>query len=83
MARAMLDYTYFLLEKVSFDAQLFCKELQKAIERLLPNEVYELHIWVTQFVRDKPELQPSLRYLKEHPVLDPGTRSGAPSSVGL
>lgn len=66
MARAMLDYTYFLLEKVSFDAQLFFKELQKALGRLLPNEIYELKIWLTQFVRDKPELLPSLDYLREH-----------------
>ncbi len=64
MARAMLEYTYNLLEKVSFDAQLFIKELRKALERLLPNEIYELKIWLTYFVIDKPELQPSLLYLK-------------------
>lgn len=71
MARAMLDYTYFLLEKVSFDAQLFFKELQKAVNRLLPNEIYELNIWLTQFVQDKPDLQPSLKYLREHPSFNP------------
>ena len=67
MARAMMNYTYFLLERVSFDAQLFYKEVQKAMNRLLPHEIYELNIWLTQFVQDKPELQPSLRFVREHP----------------
>ena len=45
MPRAMLEYTKTVLQKVSFDAKLFARELQKAITRLLPNEVEELKIW--------------------------------------
>ncbi len=64
MARAMLEYTKTVLQKVSFDARLFSKELKKAISRLLPNEIIELEIWLQQFINDKPELQHSLIYLK-------------------
>jgi len=64
MPRAMLEYTKTVLQKVSFDTKLFTKELQKAIARLLPNEIEELKIWVSQFVQDKPELHPSLIYLR-------------------
>ncbi|PCJ96536.1 MAG: hypothetical protein COA50_07095 [Flavobacteriaceae bacterium] len=64
MARAMLEYTKTVLQKVSFDAKLFSKELKKAISRLLPNEIAELEIWLQMFINDKPELKPSLIYLK-------------------
>jgi hypothetical protein len=65
MARAMLEYTKTVLQKVSFDAKLFSKELKKAISRLLPSEIEELKRWLLQFITDKPELQPSLMYLKD------------------
>ncbi|NHF59489.1 hypothetical protein FK220_009065 [Flavobacteriaceae bacterium TP-CH-4] len=64
MARAMLEYTKTVLQKVSFDTKLFCKEVKKAIERLLPEELEELKRWLKQFLTDKPELQESLIYLK-------------------
>ncbi|MEL6918283.1 MAG: hypothetical protein AAFO99_11200 [Bacteroidota bacterium] len=64
MPRAMLEYTKTVLRKVSFDSKLFCKELEKAISRLLPYEIEELKVWLTQFINDKPELQQSLIYLK-------------------
>jgi len=64
MARAMLEYTKTVLKKVSFDTKLFCKELKKAITRLLPEEIEELKQWLLQFVNDKPELHQSLLYLK-------------------
>jgi len=64
MARAMLEYTKTVLQKVSFDAKLFAKEVKKAVSRLLPNEIEELKIWLMQFIYDKPELQQSLVYLK-------------------
>lgn len=64
MARAMLEYTKTILQKVSFDAKLFSKELKKAISRLLPSEIEELKRWLKQFITDKPELQQSLIYLK-------------------
>jgi DNA replication protein DnaD len=64
MAEGMLEYTKTVLKKVSFDTKLFCKELQKAISRLLPEEIEELKQWLLQFITDKPELQPSLVYLR-------------------
>ncbi len=64
MAAAMLEYTKTVLKKVSFDTKLFCKELKKAISLLLPHEIEELKEWLLQFITDKPELQPSLVYLK-------------------
>jgi hypothetical protein len=64
MARAMLEYTKTVLQKVSFDAKLFSKELQKALSRLLPYEIEELKRWLQWFIMDKPELQKSLVYLK-------------------
>lgn len=65
MARAMFDYTKTILERVSFDSNLFCKELQKAIERLLPYEIEELRIWIGQLTLQKPELNKCLIYLKK------------------
>ncbi len=64
MARAMLEYTKTVLKKVSFDARLFCKEVKKAVKRLLPAELEELKHWLLQFITDKPQLQESLIYLK-------------------
>ena len=56
MARAMFEYTKTILKKVSFDTDLFCKELTKAIDRLLPYEIDELRIWLQKFTANKPEL---------------------------
>ena len=64
MPRAMLDYTKTILQKVSFDAKLFSRELKKAVSRLLPSEIEELKIWLRFFIVDKPELQPTLLLLK-------------------
>ncbi|MDX1332155.1 MAG: hypothetical protein R3252_03925 [Robiginitalea sp.] len=63
MAVGMLEYTKTVLQKVSFDARLFSKELKKAIDRLLPNELAELKEWLRLFVTDKPELKQTLVYL--------------------
>ncbi|MEN1785085.1 MAG: hypothetical protein AAGF77_08095 [Bacteroidota bacterium] len=63
MARAMFEYTKTVLQKVSFDAKLFVKELKKALSRLLPEEIEELKIWLAQYVYDKPELRQSLTYI--------------------
>ena len=52
----MFEYTKTVLKKVSFNADLFCKELEKALSRLLPYEVEELKIWLKQFTANKPEL---------------------------
>ena len=56
MARAMFEYTKTILKKVSFDVELFCRELSKAIDRLLPYEIDELKIWLEKFTANKPEL---------------------------
>ena len=64
MARAMFEYTKTVLKKVSFDATLFCKEVQKAVERLLPYEVEELKIFIQSIVLQNPELNQCLIYLK-------------------
>tara|TARA_R110002051_G_scaffold286825_1_gene349452 strand:- start:312 stop:509 length:198 start_codon:yes stop_codon:yes gene_type:complete len=64
MAKAMLEYTKTVLQKVSFDSVLFCKELEKAISRLLPVEVEELKHWLRQFITDKPELKQCLIYIQ-------------------
>ena len=63
MARAMYEYTKVVLQKVSFDPNLFCKELEKAAQRLLPYELEELRIWIRQFTHGKPELSHCLVYL--------------------
>ncbi|GGD98439.1 hypothetical protein [Planktosalinus lacus] len=64
MARAMFDYTKAVLAKVSFDANLFCRELQKALKRLLPYEIEELKIWVNSLIKQNPDLNECLIYLK-------------------
>ncbi|MCL6294316.1 hypothetical protein [Jejuia spongiicola] len=64
MARAMLEYTKTVLKKVSFDTTLFCKEVQKAVSRLLPYEIEELKIFIHSLVQQNPELNQCLIYLK-------------------
>ena len=64
MSRAMFEYTKTVLKKVSFDATLFCKEVQKAVKRLLPYELEELKIFIKSMVNQKPELNQCLIYLK-------------------
>ncbi|MFD0989769.1 hypothetical protein ACFQ1R_06655 [Mariniflexile jejuense] len=64
MARAMLDYTKTVLNKVSFDVTLFCKEVQKAVQRLLPHELEDLKQFILSLVQQNPELNQSLIYLK-------------------
>ena len=64
MGSSMLEYSKTVLKKVSFDVRLFCKELEKAILLLMPEEVEDLKNWLEQFITDKPELKPSLIYIK-------------------
>lgn len=56
----MLDYTKFILERVSFEPTLFYRELQKAIKTLLPYEMEQLKEWLFKFTNEKPELKPCL-----------------------
>ncbi len=64
MAREVFDYTKTVLKKVSFNTELFCKEVEKAVRKLLPHEIEELRIWLTEFISNKPELYPSLAIVK-------------------
>ncbi len=64
MARAMFEYTKTVLSKVSFDATLFCKEVQKAVKRLLPHELEELKIFIKSLILQNPDLNQCLIYLK-------------------
>ncbi len=57
MSKPMLDHTKNVLKRVSFDVSLFCKELEKACKVLLPYELEELVLWVSKFIKEKPELQ--------------------------
>ena len=57
MPRMIYDYTKSMLERVSFDPVLFCKELRKAIKSLLPYELEQLRKWLQNITSEKPELQ--------------------------
>lgn len=65
MARAMFEYTKTVLEKVSFNKDLFKKELEKAINRLLPYEIKELYFWLREFTINKPDLHTYLALVKK------------------
>lgn len=41
----MLNYVKKVLTKVSFDARLFEKELRKAINMLIGDDIQELKLW--------------------------------------
>ena len=64
MARAMFEYTKTVLQKVSFDVNLFCKEVKKAMKRLLPYEIEELRIFIQSLIKQNPDLQQSLILLE-------------------
>ncbi|MBT8261046.1 MAG: hypothetical protein HKO92_02165 [Flavobacteriaceae bacterium] len=64
MARAMFEYTKTVLNKVSFDVNLFCKEVKKAMKRLLPYEIEELKVFINSLIQKNPELDKCLVYLK-------------------
>lgn len=63
MTRSMYSYSKAILERVSFDPKLFCKELEKAIKMLLPYEIDQLRDWLLQFTEEKPELRQCLIYI--------------------
>ena len=64
MSRAVYDYTKEVLQKVSFNSELFYKELEKAVKKLLPFEIQELKIWLKEFTFDRPELHHCLAIVK-------------------
>lgn len=55
----MLEYAKVVLHNVSFNPQLFYKELEKIMDNMLPYEAEQLTLWVDEFIKDKPELQES------------------------
>ena len=63
MSRAMFDYTKAILNKVSFDPVLFCKEVRKALLRLLPYEIEELKLIIQRMVHTNPDLKQCMVYL--------------------
>jgi len=65
MSRKIFDYTKSVLERVSFDTTLFCKELEKALKMLLPYEIEQLSDWLMNFTKEKPELRKCLRIINE------------------
>jgi hypothetical protein len=64
MPRPMFSYTKKVLENVSFDPILFCKEVEKAIKVLLPYEIEQLIEWLDRFTTEKPELKACLIYVE-------------------
>ena len=60
----MFEYTKTVLDKVSFDVNLFCKEVKKAMKRLLPYEIEELKLFINSLIQKNPELDKCLIYLK-------------------
>jgi len=46
MKQTTLEYYKFILERVSFDADLFEKEFKKAISNLPQDEASQLKLWV-------------------------------------
>ena len=52
-----------VLERVSFDPELFEKELKKALRSLLPYEIEHLKNWLLFFTDEKPELKRCLIHI--------------------
>lgn len=65
MSRQVYEYTKSILERVSFDVKLFCKELEKATRVLLPFEIDQLYNWLLQFTEEKPELRQCIVYIEK------------------
>ncbi|WP_367752216.1 hypothetical protein AB3G33_09730 [Flavobacterium sp. WC2421] len=65
MSRMIYDYTKEVLERVSFNTELFIKELKKAVRNLLPYEIEHLKKWLDFFTFEKPELQKCLFIVNE------------------
>jgi hypothetical protein len=53
----MFSYTKTILENVSFDPNLFIKEVEKAVKILLPYELEQLIDWLYNFTTARPELK--------------------------
>jgi hypothetical protein len=62
MKTLMLEYTKTVLDKVSFDTDLFCREVQKASRYLLPNELEEIKAHIQTLILENPDLGRCLVY---------------------
>lgn len=58
MSKKMLEYSKEILMKMSFDVKLFKKELAKAYQNLMDEEVQELRNWVKSNFGEQYCLQP-------------------------
>lgn len=65
MKRPMIEYTKLILSKVSFDPNLFYRELKKAVNSLLPYEVEELKKWLNVYTKNKPELMQCITLIEK------------------
>jgi DNA replication protein DnaD len=65
MSKSMFNYSKKILETVSFDSNLFCRELEKAVKILLPYEIEQLTIWLISFIKEKPELQQCMIFVNK------------------
>jgi len=51
-----LRYYRIILRKVSFDADLFTKELKKAYQHLSKEDCSQLYTWTLIFIKKNPHL---------------------------
>ena len=51
-----LRYYRIILRKVSFDADLFTKELKKAHQHLTKEDCTQLYAWTQNFIKNNPNL---------------------------
>jgi predicted SprT family Zn-dependent metalloprotease len=49
---------------MSFNPDLFQKELYKAYDTLVPHEIEELNIWLKSYLETKPELYDRMKLVK-------------------
>jgi DNA replication protein DnaD len=63
MKTSKVTFTKNILENVSFDPLLFCKELAKAMKTLLPYEIEQLTVWLLHFTKERPELKQCLIHI--------------------
>lgn len=60
MLTRQVIFTQDILKRVSFNPQLFLRELQKAQKLLLPVEIAALKSWLIQYCQNKPDLMECL-----------------------
>lgn len=58
-----LSHTIHILEKVSFNKDLFVKEVNKAFDILLPYEIEQLKEWIKNFAKNNIEFKEVLVYV--------------------